>query len=153
MPLLVSVLWVGTLVSHLESRSIMKVFSCVDGSLYQFFCEQTQARITCFSVLLMFHHRVSYFEDQKKLTLKTYCICALSHFSWVHLFVNTWTEPARPLCLWEFSRQEYWNGWPCCTPGDLPSSGVKPMFPALQADPLPFKPSGKPKDLLVPFKR
>ena len=37
MPFLVSVLWVGTLVSHLESRSIMKVFSCVDGSLYQFF--------------------------------------------------------------------------------------------------------------------
>ena len=68
----------GTLISDLESRSIMKVFSCVDGSLYHFFYEQTQAGITCFSMLLMFHHRVSSFEDQKKLTLKTYCVCVRS---------------------------------------------------------------------------
>ena len=26
-----------------------------------------------------------------------------------------------------FSRQEYWNGLPCPSPGDLPNPGIKPM--------------------------
>ena len=30
-----------------------------------------------------------------------------------------------------FSRQEYWSGLPCPSPGDLPNPGVKPGFPAL----------------------
>ena len=33
-----------------------------------------------------------------------------------------------------FSRQEYWSGLPCLSPGDLPDSGNEPvslMFPAL----------------------
>ena len=34
----------------------------------------------------------------------------------------------------EFSRQEYWSGWTCHSPGDLPDPGIKPtslMSPAL----------------------
>ena len=31
----------------------------------------------------------------------------------------------------EFSRQEYWNGLPCSSPGDLPDPEIKPMSPAL----------------------
>ena len=34
-------------------------------------------------------------------------------------------------------RQEYWSGFPCPPPGDLPDPGIKPtppMSPALQAD-------------------
>ena len=27
-----------------------------------------------------------------------------------------------------FSRQEYWNGLPFPTPGNLPDQGIKPMF-------------------------
>ena len=33
-----------------------------------------------------------------------------------------------------FSRQEYWSGLPCCSPGNLPNPGTEPaslMFPAL----------------------
>ena len=26
-----------------------------------------------------------------------------------------------------FSRQEYWSGWPCPPPGDLPNPGIEPM--------------------------
>jgi len=37
----------------------------------------------------------------------------------------------------EFSRQEYWSGLPFPSPGDLPNPGIKPGFPALQADALP----------------
>ena len=36
-----------------------------------------------------------------------------------------------------FSRQEYWNGLPFPSPGDLPDLGTEPTSPALQADSLP----------------
>ena len=34
---------------------------------------------------------------------------------------------------WGFSRQEYWNGLPFPSPGDLPNPGIKPRYPLLQA--------------------
>ena len=34
----------------------------------------------------------------------------------------------------EFSRQEYWSGLPCPSPGDLPNPGMERGSPALQAD-------------------
>jgi len=47
----------------------------------------------------------------------------------------------------EYSRQEYWSGWPFPSPGDLPNPGIKPRSPALPADSLPLEPPGKkPKD-------
>ena len=36
----------------------------------------------------------------------------------------------------EFSRQEYWSGLPCPTPGDLLEAGIEPGCPVLQADSL-----------------
>ena len=39
-----------------------------------------------------------------------------------------------------FSRQEYWNGFPFPSPGDLPDPGIKlpyPVSPALAGDSLP----------------
>ena len=44
----------------------------------------------------------------------------------------------------EFSRQEYWNGLPFPSPGDLPDPGIKPRSPTLQADSLPSEPRGSP---------
>ena len=32
-----------------------------------------------------------------------------------------------------FSRQEYWSGLPCPSPGDFPDPGIKPGSPVLQA--------------------
>ena len=43
-----------------------------------------------------------------------------------------------------FSRQEYWSGLPCPSPGDLPSLGTECGSPTLQADSLPSEPPGKP---------
>ena len=51
--------------------------------------------------------------------------------------------PTKLLCPWGFSRQQYWSGLPCPLPGDLPSSGIEPRSPALQADSLPSEPPGK----------
>ena len=42
-----------------------------------------------------------------------------------------------------FSRQGYWSGLPCPSPGDLPDPGVAPGSPAWQADSLPSEPPVK----------
>ena len=45
----------------------------------------------------------------------------------------------------EFSRPEYWSGYPFPSPGDLPNLRMEPRSPALQADSLqrlPFPPAG-----------
>ena len=44
-----------------------------------------------------------------------------------------------------FSRQEYWDGLPFPSPGDLPNPGTEPtsLVSALQADSLPAEPLGK----------
>ena len=41
-----------------------------------------------------------------------------------------------------FSRQEYWNGLPFPSPGDLPDPGIEPGSPALEADTLTSEPPG-----------
>ena len=46
------------------------------------------------------------------------------------------------------SWQEYWNGLPFPSSGDLPNPGLEPRSP-FQADILPSKPPGKPSTLLM----
>ena len=46
----------------------------------------------------------------------------------------------------EFSRPEYWSGWPFPSPGDLPNPGTEPRSLTLQADSLPAEPQGKPNN-------
>ena len=43
----------------------------------------------------------------------------------------------------EFSRQEYWDGLPFPSPGDLPNPGIEAGSPALRADSLLSEPPGK----------
>ena len=47
-----------------------------------------------------------------------------------------------PLSM-ELSRQEYWSGLPCPSPGDLSDPGIEPGSPALQADSLLSEPPRK----------
>ena len=67
--------------------------------------------------------------------------CVLSH---VGLFATLWTVAQQVPLPMGFSRQEYWNGLPFPSPGDLPYPGIKPRSPALQADSLPTELWGKP---------
>ena len=55
-------------------------------------------------------------------------------------------QPARLLCPWGFSKQEYWSGLPCPPPGDFPNPGIQPRSPALHTDSLSSEPPGKPKN-------
>ena len=55
-------------------------------------------------------------------------------------------QPARFLCPWGFSRQEYWSGLSCPPPGELPNPGIELRSPALQVDSLLSESPGKPKN-------
>ena len=59
----------------------------------------------------------------------------MSNSLWPH---GLW--PARLLSPGRFSRQEHCSGM--MFPGDLPSPGIEPMSPALQANSLPSEPPG-----------
>ena len=48
-----------------------------------------------------------------------------------------------------FSRQEHWRELPCPPPGHLPSPGIEPRCPAVQAGSLPFEPPVKPQWISV----
>ena len=54
------------------------------------------------------------------------------------LFTTPWTIAHQAPLLMGFSRQEYWSGLPCPSPGDLPDPETEPMCPALQAVSLPL---------------
>ena len=60
------------------------------------------------------------------------------------LTVIPWTVACQDPLSVDFSRQEYCNGLPFLSPGDLPDPGIEPGPPALQADSVPSEPLGKP---------
>ena len=49
-----------------------------------------------------------------------------AHVLSLQLCPTLWTVARQAPLSREFSRQEYWNGLPCPTPGDLPDPGIKP---------------------------
>ena len=62
-----------------------------------------------------------------------YICCAMLSLSAVFDFLRPHgMQPARLLGPWRFSRQEYWSGLPCPSPGDLPNPGIETRSPALQ---------------------
>ena len=78
-------------------------------------------------------------------TLRVYtgCVCLLSCFSCVWLFVTLWTVTCQDPLSMGFSRQEYGSELPCLPPGDIPDPGIKPATPTLQADSWPLKAMGE----------
>ena len=55
-----------------------------------------------------------------------------------------WTVSRQAPLSMGFSRQAYWSGLPCPSPGDLPDPGIEPWSPILQSVSLPTKPPEKP---------
>ena len=69
----------------------------------------------------------------------------VSHSIMSDSFATPWTLAHQAPLSVEFSRQEYWSGWPFSSPGDLPNSGMEAGSPALWADSLPSEPPGCPR--------
>ena len=72
-----------------------------------------------------------------------FCIVVVSVTQLSQLFVTPWTVECQAPLFRVFFRQEYWGGLPFPSPGDLPNPGIKPGFPALQADSSPFELQGR----------
>ena len=72
------------------------------------------------------------------------CCAVLSHAVVSESLRPYGLKPARLLCPWGFSRQEYWSGLSCPPPGDLPNPGIEPTSPALAARVFTLEPPGKP---------
>ena len=72
---------------------------------------------------------------------KFYVLCEVKSLSCVRLFVTPWTVAYQAPQSVEFSRQEYWNGLPFPSPGDLPNPGMEPGSSALQSAALPSEPN------------
>ena len=68
-------------------------------------------------------------------------LCSCCH---VQLFATPWTVAHQAPLFIGFSRQEYWNGLPFASPGDLIYLGLETKNPALQADSLPSELPRKP---------
>ena len=58
------------------------------------------------------------------------CAQSLTH---VQLFVTLWTVAHQASLSMKFPRQEYWNGLPFPSPGDLLNPGIESMSPASPA--------------------
>ena len=75
------------------------------------------------------------------------CVCMLSHFSFVWLFVPLWTVAHQAPLSMGFSRQEYWSGLPFPPLGIFQTQGSNPCLLCVlhwQADSLLLVPPGKP---------
>ena len=89
------------------------------------------------NVSLTFLFPSSVFIGRKKRENKNVFIsllCVLTHSSPVQLFATLWTGACQAPRSMGFSRQEYWSGLPCLSPGYLPDPGVEPaslLSPAL----------------------
>ena len=65
------------------------------------------------------------------------CLCVLVAQSCLTLYDPLDNSPTNFLST-EFSRQEYWSGFPFPSPGDLLDPGIEPESPVLKADSLPI---------------
>ena len=59
--------------------------------------------------------------------------------------VTPWDAAYQTPLSMGFPRQEYWQGLPFPSPGDLPDSGIEPVSPALAVRFFTAEPPGKPR--------
>ena len=80
---------------------------------------------------------------ERTWTLESVCmlVCAQS-LSCVQLFATPWTIAQQAPLSTGLPRQEYRNGLPFPSPGDLPDPRTEPRSPALQEDALTSEPPG-----------
>ena len=70
-------------------------------------------------------------EIKRHLLLGRKVKVKVKSLSRVRLIATPWTAAYQAPPSLGFSRQEYWSGLPCPSPGDLPHSGIETGSPAL----------------------
>ena len=70
---------------------------------------------------------------------------SVQSLSCVRLFTTPQTAARQAPLSMGFSRQEYWSGWPCPPPGDLPDPRIKPWSPATAGGFFMIKTPGNPR--------
>ena len=103
-------------------------FTALNSNTFPFKCSHSASLflVTCAVVQRSpygFHTASSCFWDTTS-DGKRLCMCMVSHFSPVRLFVTPWTVAHRVPLSTGFPRQEYWSGLPFPSPGDLPAPGI-----------------------------
>ena len=68
----------------------------------------------------------------------------LNCFGPVQIFVTLWTVVCQAPLPMGFSRQEYWSGLPCPSPGNLPDPGIELVSLELVGRFFTTDPLGKP---------
>ena len=106
-----------------------------------------------FNSIFIFQNKIEYNSQCRRDTcvelsfhiqLGCFTYVKMKLLSHVRLFATPWMVACQAPWSMGFSRQEYWNGLPFPSLGDLPSPGIEPGSPALQTDVLPSEPLGKP---------
>ena len=126
-----------TLRSHQRPPRLKSSFNKIPGDLYVPKSEKYTPDILLLSGQLILTGRGTTMWNNKRL------VCVL-----VAQLCPTLSDPRAVACqaplFMEFSKQEYWNGLPFPSPGDLSNPGTELVSPALQAESSPSKPPGKP---------
>ena len=79
-------------------------------------------KVTCACKYL---YAVSHKTSEFKSCYSLICVCVLSPVGHVWLFETLWTVAHQAPLSMGFSRQEYWSGLPCLSPGDSLDPGIK----------------------------
>ena len=86
-------------------------------------------------------------RGKKAVTDKSKNLCVLNCFSRVCLW-TLWTLAHQAPLSMGFSRQEYWSGLPCPSPGDLPKLVIGPTTHALAGGLFTTEPPRKPLHMM-----
>ena len=81
-----------------------------------------------FSFFLFKHHSLLFFKNHLFIVLyNTVLVLPYADLNppWVYMCSPSWAPLPPPSLPMEFSRQEYWNGLPFPSSGDLPNPGIK----------------------------
>ena len=81
-------------------------------------------------------------EKKQKLALHKWKV---KYTRWSAMLIGSLKWLPWTIHCMEFSRPEYWNGWPFSSPQDLPDTGIEPRSPAWKVDSLPAELPVKPE--------
>ena len=80
----------------------------------------------CWNVIYYLSCNSLCWKQSEGWTSMNYSASVLSCFRRVWLSATSWTVALKAPLFMGFSRQEYWSGLPCPSPGDLPEPWIQP---------------------------